>query len=165
MSLEKLEEMGNALIALDEEIKNFLDSSPSPEAACSVLVRLNLLKRDMSVIYDSASNAVADIMGNEQEIALQNGATVEKKSAYDRKGWDHKGLASAVASKVVQLAIDMDTGEISKSPQEIAEDMLTYCAPSYWRVKELGKIGINADSYSEVGELRTSIIVRKPKDK
>jgi len=58
----------------------------------------------------------------------------------------------------------MDTGEVLKSPREIAMDMVTYCAPSYWRVKELNKIGINPDNYCEVGELKTSIIVRKPKD-
>jgi hypothetical protein len=42
--------------------------------------------------------------------------------------------------------------------------MLAYCAPSYWRIKELNKIGLNADNFSETGELKTSIIVRKPKN-
>jgi hypothetical protein len=39
--------------------------------------------------------------------------------------------------------------------------MLNYCAPSYWKIKELQKLGINADNYCEVGQLKTSIIVRK----
>jgi hypothetical protein len=33
--------------------------------------------------------------------------------------------------------------------------------PSYWRIKELSAIGINADNYCEVDEPKTSIIVRK----
>ena len=39
--------------------------------------------------------------------------------------------------------------------------LLDYLQPSYWRIKELSKLGINADQYCEVGELKTSIIVRK----
>jgi hypothetical protein len=41
--------------------------------------------------------------------------------------------------------------------------MLDYCAPSYWRVKELAKIGINADKFCDVSESKESIIVRRAK--
>jgi hypothetical protein len=106
---------------------------------------------------------MARIIGDEQEINLASGIKIEKNSSYERKGWKHKDLGSAVADKLMKMSVDMDTGEIMKSPQEIALDMLTYCAPSYWRVKELNKIGINPDNYCEVGDLKTSIIVRKAK--
>lgn len=165
MQLEKLSQLQSLILEVDKELSDFMESEPSVEDACSVLVEMNFLKRDISTVYDKLSGSVSNLMGSAEEITLENGSKIEKKSSYDRKGWDHKGLASVVAQKVTQLSINMDTGEVTKSPQEIAEDMLTYCAPSYWRIKELGKIGINADNYSEVGELRTSIIVRKPKDK
>jgi hypothetical protein len=58
----------------------------------------------------------------------------------------------------------MDTGEVTKSTRQIALEILDYCAPSYWRIKELGKIGVNPDNYCEVGELKTSLIVRKSKN-
>jgi hypothetical protein len=41
--------------------------------------------------------------------------------------------------------------------------MLDFVQPSYWRVKELAKFGINADNYCEVGDYKTNIIVRKAK--
>ncbi len=164
MSLEKISELRELISNLDSEINDYVASEPSVEEAGATLVELNILKRDLSYMYDRLSSAVAKIMGNTENISLPDGSTIEKKSSYDRKGWDHKALASVVAQKVVQMSVDMDTGEVVKSPQEIAADMLTYCAPSYWRIKELNKIGINADNYSEVGELRTSIIVRKPKE-
>ena len=57
----------------------------------------------------------------------------------------------------------MDTGEVLYSQQEIVAKLLDFVQPSYWRVKELQKIGIDADLYCEVGETKTSIIVRKAK--
>lgn len=164
MSLDKLDKIKAAISALDDELGAYFASNPSPEEACEILVELNYVKGDLSYLYDKASRAVSNLMEEKQFISLESGATIEKKSAYDRKAWNHKSLASAVANKIVQMSIDMDTGEIIKTPQEIASDILTYCAPSYWRVKELNKIGINPDNYCEVGELRTSIIVRKPKE-
>jgi hypothetical protein len=55
----------------------------------------------------------------------------------------------------------MDKGEVIMKSIEIAMKRLDYVLPSYWRIKELSKLGINADQYCEVGELKTSIIVRK----
>jgi hypothetical protein len=109
------------------------------------------------------AGALSEIMGPVESLHLSDGTTIEKKSSYDRKGWKHADLGSAVAERLVKMSIDMDTGEVTKSPKEIAQEMLSYCAPSYWRIKELNKIGLNADNFSEVGELKTSIIVRKPK--
>jgi uncharacterized protein YijF (DUF1287 family) len=38
--------------------------------------------------------------------------------------------------------------------------MLSYGAVSYWRVKNLSKIGLVADEYCDVGEPKTSLVVR-----
>jgi len=54
----------------------------------------------------------------------------------------------------------METGEVLKTPKEMVEQMIEFCGISYWRVKELSKIGINADNYCEVGEPKTNIIIR-----
>jgi hypothetical protein len=63
----------------------------------------------------------------------------------------------------MESSVDLDTGEVLLSPQEIAVKMLDFVQPSYWRVKELAKFGINADNYCEVGDYKTNIIVRKAK--
>lgn len=163
MNHDKLNLIKKLVSELDMELMEYVDSSPDMIEACNLLAELNFLKRDLATAYDSLSFAMGRIMGNEQEVNLENGVQIEKTSSYERKGWKHKELGSAVADKLIKMSIDMDTGEVIKSPQDIALDMLTYCAPSYWRVKELNKIGINPDNYCDVGDLKTSIIVRKPK--
>jgi hypothetical protein len=163
MSLGKIQEIRRLLNELDKDISEFMSSSPSAEEAGEELAELNFLKRDMSLVYDAFSGGLSEIMGSTDHIQLSNGAVIEKKSSYDRKGWKHSEIASEVARRLVQMSVDMDTGEVVKSPEQIAAEMLTYCAPSYWRVKECNKININLDNFCEVGELKTSIIVRKPK--
>lgn len=163
MNNEKLNLIKKLITELDLELMEYGDSNPTIVEACEMLAELNFLKRDMSIMYDSFSHSVGKIIGDEQEVTLSSGVKIEKNSSYERKGWKHKELGSAVADKLVQMSVDMDTGEISKSPYDIALDMLTYCAPSYWRIKELNKIGVNPDNYCEVGDLKTSIIVRKAK--
>jgi hypothetical protein len=164
LSNETINEIRQLITKLDQEIGEFVRSEPGAEEACNLLVDINFLKRDLSIVYDSLSAAMPKLMGRIQKLSLPDGSEIEQKSAYERKGWQHKELGSAVADRLNQLAVDPDTGEKLKSAYEIAVEMLDYCAPSYWRIKELNKIGIDPDNYCEVGELRTSIIVRKPKN-
>jgi hypothetical protein len=97
--------------------------SPSIEEAGEALAELNFLKRDMALVYDIFSGAFVEIMGNTEQLELGDGVSIEKKSSYDRKGWKHSDIASVVASKIVQMSVDMDTGEVTKSPTEIAEEL------------------------------------------
>lgn len=161
MSLLKIVEFRKSIEILSKEIDSYIESEESLTDISEALLQLNLAKRDIGIVYDSLSNRVGIALGEEKEIRLENGGLIEKKTAYDRKAWEHKKLGSAVVDKLVKLSVDMDTGELIKTPTEIALQLLDYCAPSYWRVKELSSIGINADMYCETGQLKTSIIVRK----
>jgi len=162
--IDKINAIKQMITELDLEISEYIKSSPDVTQACEYLAEMNFLKRDFSFVYDTFSYAMIGVLGDSESVVLSSGVEIEKKSAYDRKGWDHKSLGNAVADKLIQMSVDMDTGEVLKTPHEIAVDLLTYCAPSYWRIKELNKIGINPDNYCEVGDLKTSIIVRKAKD-
>jgi hypothetical protein len=146
---------------LDDEIRQYIESKPDQADAATVLLQLNLAKSDLGMVYDSMSTFFLNLIQDKEVINLENGAQIEKKSSYDRKGWQHKELANAVVDKLMQLSVDIDTGEVIKTPREMALDLMKYCAPSYWRIKELSSIGINADNYCEVGQLKTSVIVRK----
>ena len=151
----------NLLLQLDEDICAYLGTDPSVEELCASLVQLNLAKAELSTIYDHFAAMVGDSMGNEEEVLLRGGAKIEKKFSYPRSGWQHKDLAGSVAKKIIDLSVDLETGEVVSTPQDMLVQMLDYVQPSYWRVKELQKIGINPDNYCEVGETKTSIIVRK----
>jgi len=58
----------------------------------------------------------------------------------------------------------LSTGEVIMSSQDMMIKMLDFAAVSYWRVKELSKIGVSADSFCEVSEAKTNVIVRRPKE-
>lgn len=151
-----------ALLTLDENISDYTKDA-SLEDACNLLVSINKLKAEMGIVYDSLVARVSHMMDQQGEVQLEDGSKIEKKWASDRKGWQHQQLASTVAQRLIQSSVDMDTGEILYSQEEIIGKLLDFLQPSYWRVKELQKIGINADLYCEVGETKSSIIVRKAK--
>ncbi len=157
-----LEDFTRALLALDMSLTEE-KSAWTMEQAAEIVLQLNRFKDDLKVIYDGVSGILSDLMGETPEINLADGSKIEKNSAPSRKGWKHKEIAGVVAGKIHDMSIDMDTGEIILTPQEMMTKMLDYVYPSYWKVKELGKIGVNADQYSEVGEIKESIIVRKAK--
>lgn len=161
MSLEKIAELRVLIFNLEEEIMKTIDDGATLEEAGNMLLQLNLTKRDMGTAYDAVAHRFGQMMDMESAVPLAGNAIIEKKSSYERKAWQHKEIARAVISRLGQMSVDMDTGEVVKSPEEIAMDLMTYCAPSYWRIKELNSIGINPDMYCETGQLKTSIIVRK----
>jgi hypothetical protein len=161
MSLEKIAELRVLIFSLEEEIMKTIDDGATLEEAGNMLLQLNLTKRDMGTAYDAVAHRFGQMMDMESVVPLSGNAVIEKKSSYERKAWQHKEIARAVISRLGQMSVDMDTGEVVKSPEDIAMELMTYCAPSYWRIKELNGIGINPDMYCETGQLKTSIIVRK----
>lgn len=161
MTPERIDEVRLYLLNLSREIESYIESKPESQDACAILFELNMAKRDMSMIYDDFAAAVGNMIENNAEVKIAGKGLIEKKSSYERRAWQHRDLASAVASKLSRMSVDMDTGEVVKTPEEVAIQILDYVQPSYWRVKELSNIGINADNYCETGNLKTSIIVRK----
>lgn len=145
---------------IDAKLTEYMDAAPVLEEAAEFLVALNILKRDMSVVYDSFSGRFASLMGNGAELSTASGAKIEKKGGADRKKWNHGELATRVAERLSEMSVDMDTGEIVMTAQQMVEKLLDYAAVSYWRVGKLGELGINPDMYCEQGDYKTSIIVR-----
>jgi hypothetical protein len=161
--INKIDLLRKLIIDIDSAVLEYSDTNPSVEESCDALLQLNLAKRDVSVAYDSLATYVAHLMdeAKKKDMSLNGGAQIERKVAYDRKGWRHKDLALDVAHRLSQSVVDMDTGEVVMSQEELVVKLLDYVQPSYWRVGELGKIGINADNYCETGEPKVSLIVRK----
>ncbi len=159
---DEIANLRRAIMQLDLAIEQDAQGLDAREA-CKLLVSLHEAKTELGVVYSTMEKAVADAMGRDEEVVLDDGSRIEKKFDPGRKGWKHKDLASVVSEKLSMLAIDMDTGEVVMSPQEVAERVLDYVQPSYWRIKKLAELGINADNYCELGEPKTSIAVRRAK--
>lgn len=157
-----IEALRTQILELDKQVTNDLPSMELSQV-CEILVELHKLKDELSLVYASASHIASESLGDTSELLLNDGSRIEKKTASDRKAWRHKEIAAVVARRLASLAVDMDTGERVMSMEEVAERVLDYVQPSYWRIKQLSELGINADDYCDVGEAKTNIIVRKAK--
>lgn len=161
---EVIRRLVKTIMDAEKALHEFLDSSPPIEDIAQSLVDLNEVKGQVSDMYGFYSSKVLSILQSAEISDMEVGkARIEIKSAGDRKKWVHEDLANAVTKRLIDMSVDMDTGEVLLSPAEIAKKMLDFVQPSYWRVKELAKIGINADQYCEVGEYKQNIIVRREK--
>jgi hypothetical protein len=151
-----------SLLELDEAVSLFRNGDPpTVDEACAAIVGLNRAKAELAMVYDGLALFVSEVMDENPEVSLPDGAKVEKKWSANRTGWRHKDLGAEVAHRIVDMSIDMDTGEVLSTPTEMISQVLDFMQPSYWRIKELQRIGVNADLYCEVGESKASIIVRK----
>jgi len=160
----KIKSVADDLLILSRMLAQMTDDKTATmDDVYPIILEMNDLKSDMAIVYDTATFLISTKMGTIPEYITPNGIKIEKRAGSDRKTWDHIGIAKNVASRLGDMAIDMQTGEVIMSPQDMVVKLLDYCNPSYWRVKELSKIGINADRYCEVSEAKTSIIVRRVK--
>lgn len=112
------------------------------------LVALNSLKSQFRNVYTIYEQLIAQDLEEEYQVTLPGNVVVTRTTGARRKSWDHKGLGKVVADKIVQAAVDYDTGEVLLTPEEQIVRILTYAAPSYWRVKELKKIGVDPNKFS-----------------
>lgn len=155
--LFSVDEAERLALSLYDQIDPVLKSDNVEDVALCV-AGLEQLKKNISDILDGGKAALAQLMGDNSE-ATFSGIHFEKKVGSPRKSWDHKSLTKNVAQRLYDLAIDFDTGEVTKSPIQLAEEMMSFAGVSYWKVKELAKIGLNADSFCEVGEPKENIII------
>jgi len=153
------------ILPLLEELENFLNSDDITGAplneALSQLVALNELKKELSVVYDSYAAKLAHRMQSEKStiVTLESGAEIKCMTSAPRKKWDNQNLMSVVYDRLKSSSVNMDTGEVGLSDREIVAKLLDYLSPSYWRVKALNELGINADMYCETGEPKTNIAI------
>lgn len=157
-------ELMKTVMDAEDQLNDFLAQNPSPEELADAVVALHSMKNAFSDVYGMFS---AQVMTTLQKANIEemdaHGGKIEIKTSSDRKKWDHDKLINEVGRRLIQSSVDMSTGEVVLSTEDLLKKVLDYIQPSYWRVKELSKIGINADNYCEVGDYKTSIIVRKAK--
>lgn len=154
-----LRELAHALdLAAEDPIENIT-------LAAEVMVQLNLAKASLRESYDRYEAEMATVMEDRREelMEIDGGFTLERTQGGNRKKWDHQRLGKVVADRIIESAVDMDTGEILMNQKEMITAVLQYAAPSYWRVKQLKKLGINPNSYCEVEDGKVSVVIRKPK--
>ena len=163
---ETIEEIGSLsrhlerliIYASEDEIEDVVE-------AIEQLRAIQGIKATLRDSYADYEQIVAHSMEGVYQVKMPDGQIAERMEAAPRKKWDHKAIGAEVARRIVDQSIDLETGEITLSRTEIAERMLQFAAPSYWRIKELKKLAIDADKYCEAGDPKISVVVRKPKGK
>ncbi len=155
------EDLQASLDKLDEAI-NYERSADDPERTMRLIF--------LGFIVGEAKKTIASLQKEAAEILLNSDwdrnpfqnqhFSMETKTGQPRKKWDHDSLAVAVAKRISDSSIDMDTGEVLKSTQQMIKELLEYAAPSYWRVGALRELGIDPDDYCDVGEPITNLIYR-----
>lgn len=135
------------------------------QEACEVYGILSNFKAQLSVLINDHENHLIELMSqaDTEAVVLESGQAVTKEYSKSRKGWKHKDLAEIVASRIENLAYDIDTGERRMSSSEMIIKLLDYVQPSYWRVVSLSEIGVNADDYCESGDAEPKIRIGKVK--
>lgn len=162
---EGLEQFQKSLLDFDALLTSIVRSEEKIDSsdACKILVAISNFKTQLSLIYEEFAKFTLELMDGSELVILPSGETVEKKWSKDRKGWQHKDLALAVAERIRSISVDMDTGERVLTSEEMITKLLDYVQPSYWRVTALSDIGINADDYCQAGDSKPSISIRKVK--
>lgn len=130
------------------------------EALGETVLAIEPLRDDLTAVRSLAEHRLAEAMDELPEINI-NGATLIRRRANSRKAWDHAGIANDLARQLVQMSVDMETGEILKTPEELIREVVDYAGVSYWKVKALGSIGIVADDYCEVTEGPIKISIQR----
>tara|TARA_B100000029_G_scaffold516042_1_gene626373 strand:- start:6179 stop:6670 length:492 start_codon:yes stop_codon:yes gene_type:complete len=159
MSLQK--DLQESLNRVDEAVHKERDTN-DPERAIRLIqlgYTLNEAKKFITSLQKEATALLLDSDWDRNPVQEEK-FSLETKTGAPRKQWDHERLVSLVAQRIADTAIDMDTGEVTKSPQDMIAELMKYAAPSYWRVSALRDLGIDADDYCDVGEANTNLIYR-----
>jgi hypothetical protein len=158
-AIKPLTDFRKTIMDLDAHLRSIAQSG-NEQDILDALVLAHAIKTEIGYVFSDYQGAITEHIPS-SECQASNGQVIEKKMGNDRKAWQHDRLADEVLRRLNEMSVDMDTGEVVMTSKEIAMKLFDYVAPSYWRVKELSKLGINADQYCDVGELKTSIIIRK----
>lgn len=124
---------------------------------------LHAAKGHISELFNEVQSVVTEHLGHLAVPVTVDGATVEIKSGSPRKTWDHQSLIEDVSKRIVDSSIDLNTGEVIKSPMEMIREALQFAGISYWKVTKLKELHLDADEYCEVGESKKNLVIRRNK--
>lgn len=130
------------------------------EETASVLLAIDSVRTECTVLRDRIEQRLVEAMDDLPEIEV-GGAVFVKRRSDSRKAWDHKALVSDLAERLVQSAVDFETGEMTKTTEQLISEVIEYAGVSYWRVTALNKVGLIANEYCEVTEGSDKIRIQR----
>jgi hypothetical protein len=161
-----LQAVQQTILELDDSLQSRREQEEwTIQDACEIYEILSNFKSQIGVLIRDHENYLVEFMSKSdtEAVVLESGLAVTKEYSKNRKAWKHKDLAHVVASRIENLAYDIDTGERLLTTQEMISKLLDYVQPSYWRITSLSEIGISADDYCETGDTEAKIRLGKVK--
>lgn len=161
-----LREAHESLRSFESDLMDMRDGSidsASNEELLQLAGDLHLVKSYVTELFNELQLIVTEQIGHMAAPVSIDGATVEIKSGSPRKTWDHKGLIDDVSKRLVDSSIDLNTGEVIKTPLEMIREALEFAGISYWKVSKLKELHLDADEYCEVGEAKKNLVIRRNK--
>jgi hypothetical protein len=164
-SASTLNEVHSLLRALEGCIMQLGDDidSTEKEELLQFASDLHAAKGYISELFNEVQSVVTEHLGHLAVPVTVDGATVEIKSGSPRKTWDHQSLIEDVSKRIVDSSVDLNTGEVIKSPTEMIREALQFAGISYWKVTKLKELHLDADEYCEVGESKKNLVIRRNK--
>lgn len=160
-----LHEVQSMLSTLEGWIMGLNDSVENAETSdlLQFASDLHATKSHVSELFNEVQSIVTEHVGHLAVPVTVDGATVEIKSGSPRKTWDHQSLIEDVSKRIVDSSVDLNTGEVVKSPVEMIREALQFAGISYWKVTKLKELHLDADEYCEVGESKKNLVIRRNK--
>ena len=139
--------------------KSELDSDPTE--VLQVATNFHEAKSTTGYLYGELQQVITDEYDYFAQPVQIDGATIEIKAGSARKKWDHASISDDVARRIVNTSVDIDTGEITKTPLEMLQEFSQYMGVSYWKVGKLKELHLDADEYCEVSPPKKNIVIRR----
>lgn len=139
--------------------KSKLDADP--KEVLQVATNLHEVKSRVGALYNELQSIITDEYDYFASPVVVDGATVEIKAGSSRKKWDHASISDDVARRIVNTSVDIDTGEVTKTPLEMLQEFTQYMGVSYWKVGKLKELHLDADEYCEVSPPKKNIVIRR----
>jgi hypothetical protein len=143
---------------LHTAIPDLLEDAPLQQAL-ELLGTIRAARQMLSLCEAYAERHCADAMHGKR--IEWDGGYAEKRRGAKRKEWLHDDLAHAVTRASI---VDPATGElpdedVRRVVEQAVSGLMNACAPSYWRVGQLGQMGIDVDDYCHSEPGRTTVEV------
>ena len=134
--------------------KSKLDADP--KEVLQVATNLHEVKSQVGALYNELQSIITDEYDYFASPIAVDGATVEIKAGSSRKKWDHASISDDVARRIVNTSVDIDTGEVTKTPLDMLREFT-----QYWKVGKLKELHLDADEYCEVSPPKKNIVIRR----
>ena len=157
--LETLEELYDAIQLASQSASGL--KCDSPEDAAELYNYSHMIKSSVANLNEIIQDKLIEVSEGSSTTFVVPGGVIEVKQGSPRKAWNHRELADVVARRIYERSVDLETGQVTMSHEEMMKEILKFTGISYWRVSELNNINVDADNYCETGEPKTSVILRR----